>query len=337
MDDPLKSAGSGEERSAQAAGWILRRDRGLEEREHDEHLRWLAADPRNGEEEARLHDAWKRLDRLAEWGPEHSRGPNSDLLAAPAGRRFLVWPASLAAAALVVWAFVAIGPRARSPVVADAVPAGPVAEHYERRLLEDGSVVELNRGGLVTVRFTAGERRVELSRGEARFTVAKNPNRPFVVAVGGLGVRAVGTVFDVRLSDRSVEVLVTEGRVQVSREGAPGPPPQLVGAGQRGVFPSAPAFPPPRIAPVSAEEVASYLSWRPAPLSFRDAPLSEIVTAINGYNRVRLVVADDGTGAVQINLYGVDPTDVDGFVRQLGVLHIRSRTVGDTIVLSRAR
>ena len=70
--------------------------------------------------------------------------------------------------------------------------------------------------------------------GEAYFTVAKNPGRPFVVAAGGVGVRAVGTAFNVRLDSDAVEVLVTEGRVQVSRSGFDDEGSSLV-AGQRAI------------------------------------------------------------------------------------------------------
>jgi len=56
---------------------------------------------------------------------------------------------------------------------------------------------------------------VRLVRGEAHFTVAKNPARPFIVEAGGVAVRAVGTAFDVRHADGAIEVLVTEGKVHV--------------------------------------------------------------------------------------------------------------------------
>lgn len=88
-----------------------------------------------------------------------------------------------------------------------------------RRVLEDGSVVELKDDAELALAFTDGVRRVILRRGEAHFAVAKNPNRPFVVEAGGIEVRAVGTAFAVRHRARAIEVVVTEGRVAVEESG----------------------------------------------------------------------------------------------------------------------
>ena len=67
---------------------------------------------------------------------------------------------------------------------------------YERVMLADGSVLELNGDTEAEVRFTAAERRVRLARGEAHFTVAKNSARPFWVEANDVAVRAVGTAFN---------------------------------------------------------------------------------------------------------------------------------------------
>jgi transmembrane sensor len=344
------------DREAHAAGWTMRRDRGLTPGEQDEYLRWLAADPRHGECLARHQQAWRRLDRLVEWRPEHSLQPNPDLLAPPR-RRPLILPFSLAAAAMVAWALVAAWPRIRNagkgtgdahaiaqdnakPVVQNGAT---IAQAYERHVLEDGSVIEVNRGGAYRVEFTPGERRVRLDQGEAQFTVTKNSHRPFVVVAGGIGVRAVGTAFDVRLSGRDVAVLVTEGRVQVVAEPT-GRAPALpfsavpIAAGQREVFSSAPSAPPPRISAVSPEQMEGYLAWRPSRLSFTDAPLSEIVAKFNGRNRVQLVVTDPEIGALRFTLSSFRSDDVDGFVDLLQAsFDVRAERSGDIITLSRAR
>jgi transmembrane sensor len=84
----------------------------------------------------------------------------------------------------------------------------------ERLALPDGSRVELKDGSEVVVQYSASERRVKLTGGEAHFTVWKDKTRPFIVNAAGVEVRAVGTAFNVRLEAKSVEVLVTEGRVE---------------------------------------------------------------------------------------------------------------------------
>ncbi len=50
---------------------------------------------------------------------------------------------------------------------------------------------------------------MKLEAGEAHFAVAPDAARPFVVRVGGVAVRAVGTAFNVRYAaDGAVEVTV---------------------------------------------------------------------------------------------------------------------------------
>jgi transmembrane sensor len=203
-----------------------------------------------------------------------------------------------------------------------------VTTQYERRRLEDGSVAELNAGAQLDVQFTAAERRVTLRQGEALFTVAKNPARPFIVHAGGVNVRAVGTAFNVRLGAGSVEVLVTEGRVQVAppatraaEQGSRGlpasapPTPAEVSAGQRAVVALA-AGASPHVTPVSMEEVARALAWQPQLLDFSSAPLSRVVAEFNRSNRVQLVLADPDLRDLPI-VASIRSDNLDGLVRLL--------------------
>lgn len=65
--------------------------------------------------------------------------------------------------------------------------------------------------------FAGKERSVWLD-GEARFSVRKNPNQPFVVEAGEAFVRVLGTVFQVntRIKANETRVRVEEGRVLLS-------------------------------------------------------------------------------------------------------------------------
>jgi transmembrane sensor len=75
--------------------------------------------------------------------------------------------------------------------------------------------VDLNARSKLRVEFSKNERRVELLDGQALFQVAKDKNRPFIVASGEATVRAVGTQFDVYRKDSGTTVTVLEGRVAV--------------------------------------------------------------------------------------------------------------------------
>ena len=91
----------------------------------------------------------------------------------------------------------------------------------QRRItLADNSIVQLNTNSAVVVSYTDSERGIQLQKGEAHFTVSHNPHRPFLVRAGNGIVRAVGTAFSVRLYERSVDVIVTEGRVALNKADA---------------------------------------------------------------------------------------------------------------------
>ena len=266
---------SREEIERTAAQWVLRRDRGLTATEQDELSQWLAADSRHGEALALQRWGWDELDRLA--GLQTSLGavPDPDLFAPRANARARRWwwiaaTSSLAAAATIVLLITLRSPPATSENAAPpAVVSMALAAPCERLNLEDGSVVELNRGASVEVVFSATERRVRLVRGEANFTVAKNPERPFVVNAGGVDVRAVGTVFNVRLAREAVEVVVSEGRVKlepspvgtVARDGT------VLSVGESAVV-SLVAPSVPQVTPLAEPELAARLAWQPRLLDF---------------------------------------------------------------------
>lgn len=87
---------------------------------------------------------------------------------------------------------------------------------YSTNTLNDGSVLWLNSNSKVEVIYTTEKRIIKLLAGEAHFKVASQANRPFEVYVGHRMVKAVGTEFSVyRLKDK-IEVIVTEGRVDLA-------------------------------------------------------------------------------------------------------------------------
>lgn len=337
----------------QASGWLIKRDRGLTGAEQDEFFQWLGADPRHGEWFARQQRTWKDFNQLAQWCPEHSAEPNPDLLARnPAGksalslsngpfRRWLAWTLPLAAAAGLALAFLWMR---QPPVTPPVAPVSTVAQGYERRVLGDGSVVELNRGARIEVNYLPAERRVRLVQGEASFTVAKNHDRPFIVRAGGVDVRAVGTAFNVRLDAKSVEVLVTEGKVRVDDAArgdslltatTPGEPPVL-SAGQKVTVKAAPIAPV-AAALVSSAEMERMLAWKPVLLDFDAQPLGEVVAQFNRRNHTQLVLADPVLADLPI-VASFRSDNVEGFVRLLELTSgVRAEHTGDTITLRAAR
>lgn len=302
---------------AVAAEWVLRRDRGLTAAEQDELSQWLAADPRHGAALAEHRWGWDELDRLT--GLQTSLGavPDPDLLARrPAARARRRWwlaaGAGLAAAAMVA-VTLALRP---SREAAGRMSATVSSALCERLALDDGSVIELNRGAAAETAYSPKERRVRLVRGEASFTVAKDAARPFIVSAGGIEVRAVGTVFNVRLDHAAVEVVVSEGRVKVNSPGAVAVSAEgtLLSVGQSTVVSLAPASPPPQPVTLAPAQLAARLAWQPRLLDFTDAPLTDIVAEFNRRNPVQLALGDPGLAAVRLSAT-FRSDNVEGFVR----------------------
>jgi transmembrane sensor len=88
--------------------------------------------------------------------------------------------------------------------------------HHSTHTLEDGSVIWLNSNSQVEVNYTDSKRIIKLVKGEAHFDVTSDPERPFEVFAGSRMVKAIGTAFSVyRLADK-IEVMVTEGKVELA-------------------------------------------------------------------------------------------------------------------------
>ncbi len=331
--------------SVEASAWLARRDRGLTAAEQDAYLEWLRADARRGAAITRLEKTWGALDALTEWRPSHSPQPNPDLLARP---RFAAWLrrpmliGTLAAAAALAGAFLVYRKGTREPA-----PVLRIIPSPERLTLADGSVVELNHGGKIETAFTTETRRVRLVHGEAHFTVAKNPARPFLVEAGSVTVRAVGTAFDVRHLTGAVEVLVTEGKVHVERPGAagqeltepqPAPAPTPLVAGEHAVVDATTLAAAPVVAVASPSQVAQMLSWQGVRLEFEALPLADVVTEFNLRNRQQLVIGDAGAGRLRVG-GNIRADNVEAFVRLLeasfGV--IAERRADGSLVLRREK
>ncbi len=334
MKRPEPESPEAELRAQAAADWLVRRDRGLTAAEQDGFLHWLAVDPRHGEWFALHRSVVGDFSALAQWRPEHSEEPNPDLLAAPRRRIHWLAPASLAAAAAITVALVWWRATPSTPT------AAPVAANTElkRLILEDGSSVELNHGAFVTTEFSATERRAILVRGEALFTVAKNPSRPFIVRAGGVDVRAVGTAFSVRLEAAAVEVLVTEGRVGVERIDPNAlqrleDKPLHLDAGHRATV-SLTSTEPPQIVAVTSQAIAQHLNWQPTLLDFSSAPLSAAVAEFNRRNRVQFILADAELAAMPI-VASIRSDNVEGFVKFLAAaprVQVERRSKNEIVV-----
>jgi len=320
---------------------VVRQDRTLSADERSELEAWLAADPRHARAFTWSSASWKTFRGL---GQSVSRAHGLDSAPSPRLTRSVL--GLLAAAAAVVLLGV-VSLRTFQSETSPAVTLAQTRSTPIKRPLADGSLAWLNADAEIREIFTPGERRVRLVRGEAFFTVTKDPTRPFLVEAGRVTVRAIGTAFAVRLESDLIDVLVTEGTVQVTQPAATTPSPTdqhletssaRVEAGHRAVVTVSALNPHERLAvsPVSAAEIARSLAWYEPMLDLAGATLKELVAAFARESDRRIEIADPALGDVRIG--GRFPTlDVDGFVRVLEEIYdVKSERRPDGTLVLRA-
>jgi len=326
MNDPTNNFNEDSTVEKVAAEWTLRIDRGLTPKEQDEYTEWLAKDPSHREAMALCEWGWSEFDRLAGLQTTHHARVDPDLLApeselADSARRrhkLIRWLAALPVAAALVFAlYLAFPEPANSGLGVN--PALELMARIEQRTLDDGSKVEINRGAELEIVYTPQKRQVYLRKGEANFEVAKDSARPFIVNVAGVDVQAVGTVFSVKLSRNEVDVVVTEGKVNVKPIMSPASPDRRIKdafleMGQRAKVDLSNTSLSVEVTSMDDSEIKDATRWRPRLLDFDAAPLSAIVDEFNRSNPIQVVLGDPALETMQLsNLFWSD--NVEGFVR----------------------
>ncbi len=265
-----------------AAHWAIRRDAGpLSPDEQQEFDAWLAADERREGALLRAEAALVYIVRDpalidAESGPaapeEEAQAP------ARFGRRHFLAGGAAAVAAGVAGVLLMPSGQEYSTTVGEV-----------RRLpLADGSVATVNTASRIAVALEPERRHITLEEGEAWFQVAHDAHRPFVVDIGSVRVRAVGTAFSVRRNPEGVDVLVTEGVVETWTEGHEATRTRIARGERSFVATGARAV----VAVKAADEIERALAWRDGGLAFNGEPLSYAVAELNRYNHRKLVVED---------------------------------------------
>jgi transmembrane sensor len=315
------------ERLEQAVGWRVRLAESPE-LYAEELSSWLAQDPRNRE-------AWRSAQASWDFLGEHATSPavislrraalayaSNTIRSQAVSSRLRRFPAWVATAAVI---FVAVG---ASTAWYLQRPDSYRTALGERRAvtLADGSQITLDSSSEVMVRYSANARALTLVRGQARFDVTHDVERPFTVTANGRRVVATGTAFDVDLLGSDFLVTLIEGHVVVLPQGKPvgsaeqtsatrarssaDGSPIALDAGQQLVMSSHAA---PRVTPVDIERV---MAWERGKIVFNDEPLASVVERMNRYTSRRIDVADERVAALRISgMFHVG--DVRGFVSTL--------------------
>ena len=337
-----------EQRYDEASRWIARLDRELSASETRELQQWMAADAENAavlESMARVWDKMDTLSRLSDLFPVHGRRRNHRALHLHA-----IAASILIAVTAGIWIFVATGsipmPWSNSGSdfaneIPDSVYETAIGEQSTVKL-SDGSVVELNTNSLLRVHYLPDRRLLTLERGEINVRVAKDPSRPLSVFAADQVVEAVGTAFNVEITEnQKVELVVTEGKVRVGVQTPAGKPEaqtippvlpetsRTVAAGEEAILGADDE----EITPVTPEEIEVKLSWRDGNLIFKGEPLEDALAEVGRYTTVEFVFLDDKLRKRAVAGY-FKAGDVDGLLEALREnFDIAYERVDDQIVL----
>lgn len=329
----------------EASAWFSRLERGLAVNEAQELRDWMAEHPGNVDALLELAELWDRMDAL---------GRLSDIFEKPAQRRTafagtMKAAAAFAVAAVVGWIAYSTVNAPVDVVEPQTASTGAAPRFYETAIgeqstvsLPDGTQVVLNTNTSIKVQYSQQHRTIRLVRGEVQVRVAKDKARPFSVVVGENVIQAVGTVFNVEISDdQHVELVVTEGNVLVGvhrGSAAPGDDEQpavlplsslTVKAGEEVILGPEEEV----VTEVSAEEIEVKLSWQSGNLVFRGETLEDAVAEIGRYTSVEFVFLDDDLRQMRIaGLFKAG--DVGGLLAALREnFDIAYRRTDDKIVL----
>lgn len=343
---------------AAAARWLVRQLAGLTPEEAAERDAWLAADPAHARAWQALNEVWGRMDELPPDGVNALRA--SSCAAAPAAAP--AWPDMAAAPpappdlppkpqaapmpppgrpAKPGWLATLARPLALAAVASLVVGAGwqvwlrqPLfSQHYatargqqQEIRLPDGSALHLDTATRASVTYDRQRREIQLTEGQARFSVQARPGQPFHVQAGPLRVSVLGTRFAVRhtqsgLGQGGASLAVEEGRVRVAVT-LPAPPPGgtpnmhgpsgiELGAGQA-IAIGADG----QLGPVQRLPAASAAAWREGRVSFSGEPLAQALAEFERYGPTRLIIRDPAVAALRVH-GSFSLNRVDAFARAL--------------------
>ncbi|MDC1513892.1 FecR domain-containing protein [Porticoccaceae bacterium] len=299
----------------QASEWLAKLDAEQpSQRDLARFKQWVNADPAHRIAFEELVDFWDEMNILTQavlprelMHPDQPTAKKDEPTAISAsGRRFFPNTRATFAAS-----FVAIA----GLVLAFMLQLGSATVYStgigEQRIIQlaDNSTVQLNTNSRLEVDYSSSLRRLNLTQGEAHFDVAHNPSRPFEVYAGSRLVRAIGTAFTVHVRKIDVEVIVTQGTVEIDRPPQPDLSTNITVAdnSQQPGNPVAPAstvkasagtmltFDKDLLNDVQvmvASQLEQDLSWRHGMLIFKGEPLQSVVDEISRYTDLKIIIPE---------------------------------------------
>jgi len=257
---------------------------------------WLTQSAENAAAWRAVNDFWNGLDGVSLDDLGIDAAPPK-IRALPPQRRY--WRTGLALAASVLLVAGLLYPELDNYLADYRSATG----QQRQVALEDGSTLLLNTASAVSVDYSSERRLVTLHSGEAFFTVAANPSRPFIVQTDAGQVQALGTAFDVKWEDETAGVTVFEHAVKItSRSGAVK---DRLAEGERLQFSRD------RLEPAGRIDLQRAAAWHRQRMVFQDRPLAEVVAELDRYRPGKILVIDAAIEKLPITgVFGIADTDV---------------------------
>ena len=253
---------------------------------------WVALDPAHGFAFAKAEAGWELTERLHELPagrmatPDLNDRPPVTMPIALMSRRS-VWMGLTAAACIGVAGTVALR-------LVGTVDRYRTALGETRTVkLADGSSIHLNTNSSVEVALRDNIRSIRLLKGEARFDAAHDGKRPFIVEANGTQVRAVGTMFNVRLRTDLTELTVIEGIVAVSNGGSVV---RRIASGKSAAVRSGGIA----VTPIEPAKIRQRISWQDGLVQFDGDTLAQAVEEFNRYRATPLVIGDPAIASLRV-------------------------------------
>lgn len=290
----------------QAQAWFVRLNAAdVSAVEKAEHQTWLQADSMHRLAFQELQNLWDIVGSFAE-APEIVAA-RKDVLRNTApkvqpGMKSIVkrpWPVLAMAASLLIMVITA------TQFDGNFWNSSPPGDIYQTQVgerktivLADSSVVLLDTNTRLVTDYSQQRRRITLEKGQARFDVAHDAQRPFSVEAGEGVVTALGTTFVVRKTANDVLVTLIEGVVEVARQKqlmtishTPGDHEDIA---QQLVYSKK------GISKADIVDIPQVTAWQRGRLVFDNHSLPEVIAELNRYSDKKIIIADRSLRSIRV-------------------------------------
>lgn len=185
--------------------------------------------------------------------------------------------------------------------------------------LPDSSVVWLNANACLRYprEFSEQIRQVEI-KGEAFFEVRKDEKKPFIVQTDGIGIRVLGTTFNVDAEPEKTEITLLSGKIGLYKsKNLSQTADRILSPGERAIF-----YKSSNNLKVSTVRSENVTSWITGKFVFRDTSLEEIMQELQRAFHVKIHIENKN---LRNQTFNADFTGKETLDEILSILQISAR------------